>query len=121
MPCLSTGRVTSFSLGCEIRTGGASVGRIQPSYSTRRRIFHLKTIVVIAITKSFTRPLPVGHFIMPCDERTGLTEPCVAKCDWKVAINYDDIKVRLGFTPPDLWDQIVAEILHQQTMKRHDR
>lgn len=78
-------------------------------------------IVVIAITKSYTRPLPVGHFLMPCDERTGLTEPCVAKCEWKVAINFEDIEVRLGFTPPDLWDQIVAEILYQQSMKKRDR
>jgi hypothetical protein len=38
--------------------------------------------------------------------------------EWKVAINYEDIKVRLGFTPPDLWHQIVAEILHQQAVKK---
>lgn len=83
-----------------------------------------KKIVVVAITKSFHRPLQTGHFLLPWnpvgDRRTGLTFECVAKCEWKVAINYEDIEKRLGFTPHDIWDQIVAEIIYQQQHKKHE-
>ena len=82
-------------------------------------------IVVLGITTKFAAPLETGQFRLPWspdgDKRTGLRAECVVKCSWRVAIDYKDIQRRIGFTPPDVWDQIKAEILYQIKKKRSQR
>lgn len=81
-------------------------------------------IVVLGITTKFATPLETGHFRLPWspegDERTGLRQECVAKCTWRVPIDFDAIERRIGFTPSDIFDQIKAEILYQIKKKRDE-
>jgi hypothetical protein len=62
---------------------------------------------LIAISTSFDKPNR-NEFWIECDWApgghpvTGLTQPCVLKCDWVVALNRSQLKDFLGEIPVDI-------------------
>lgn len=79
-------------------------------------------IVLLGITKSFHRPLAVGHFLLPWREgghaETGLSCECVAKCNWVTRVDYSLLEKRIGFTPPHIWEQIMVELIARINEKK---
>jgi mRNA-degrading endonuclease toxin of MazEF toxin-antitoxin module len=70
-----------------------------------------KDLLVIAITKNIEEPRPDYHVIVHRDWKrdpvTGLTAPCVAKCNWATDVKQDNVIRSLGRMPQDLLDAIV--------------
>ncbi len=68
-------------------------------------------LLAIAITKSIEDPRPDYHVIVRRDWKrdpvTGLTAPCVAKCNWVREVKQDRVIRSLGRMPEDLMRLIV--------------
>jgi mRNA-degrading endonuclease toxin of MazEF toxin-antitoxin module len=68
-------------------------------------------LMVIAITKNIADPKPDYHLIVHEDWKrspvTGLTAPCVAKCNWVRDVKQDKVIRSLGKMPADLLRDIV--------------
>jgi RecB family endonuclease NucS len=66
---------------------------------------------VIAITRSIEDPKPDHHIVVHRDWKrdpvTGLTAPCVAKCNWVREVNPDRVIRSLGKLPQDVLEVIV--------------
>jgi hypothetical protein len=66
---------------------------------------------VIAITRSIENPCPHYHIKIhhshKRDPITGLTAPCVAKCNWVRDVRQDKVIRTLGRMPDDLLEIIV--------------
>lgn len=70
-------------------------------------------LLVIAITKNIENPCPDFHVLVhgdwTKDPRTGLSAPCVAKCNWVREVRQDKVIQSLGYMPEDLLEVIVEE------------
>jgi hypothetical protein len=79
--------------------------------------------LVIAITRNIEDPRPDIHVVVHCDRRrdpvTGLTAPCVAKCNW---VREQDKVIRiLGRMPEDLLKSVVETFDRIQADPGFDR
>jgi hypothetical protein len=58
------------------------------------------TIYVIAITSTFSEPLPKFSFLLPWDENvretTGLYKRCIIRCDWIVKFDLARVIGKMG-------------------------
>ncbi len=72
------------------------------------------TVVVVAATTMFSRPLPSNQVELPWQHNThpvtGLYKRCVAVCDWLVEINQDQIEDIAGITPPAILQRILSQL-----------
>jgi hypothetical protein len=63
-----------------------------------------ESFVGVAITGTIQRPLPKVCVRLPWHRRghprTGLSKPCVARCDWLVEIRAENVSAFLGIVPP---------------------
>ena len=68
-------------------------------------------LLVIAITKNIEDPSPSFHIVVHRDWKrdpvTGLTAPCVAKCNWVRDVRQDRVIRSLGYMHEDLLERIV--------------
>jgi mRNA-degrading endonuclease toxin of MazEF toxin-antitoxin module len=68
-------------------------------------------LLVIAITRNIEDPSPDFHVVVHRDWKrdrvTGLTAPCVAKCNWVRDVKQDRVIRALGKMPEDLLKVIV--------------
>jgi mRNA-degrading endonuclease toxin of MazEF toxin-antitoxin module len=68
-------------------------------------------LLVVAITKNIEDPRPDHHIVVhrswKRDPVTGLTAPCVAKCNWAREVEQDKVIRSLGRMPQDLLEAIV--------------
>ena len=66
---------------------------------------------VLAITRGIQDPSPSYHFVIhdrnTRDPTTGLTFPCVVKCNWFREIPQNRVIKRIGHMPDDLLKSIV--------------
>ena len=79
---------------------------------------------MIAITKSIDQPSPDYHVIVHRDwwrsPVTGLTAPCVAKCNWVRDVKQDRVIRTLGRMPNDLLETIVEAFDALQADSEYD-
>ncbi|MBI1902998.1 MAG: type II toxin-antitoxin system PemK/MazF family toxin [Planctomycetia bacterium] len=70
--------------------------------------------VGVAISTSIENPCPEHHVPLPWHAkgraRTGLTRPCVAKCDWRVFVDPADVERSIGTVPGHVMLKIIEEI-----------
>jgi mRNA-degrading endonuclease toxin of MazEF toxin-antitoxin module len=68
---------------------------------------------VIAITKSIDNPFPKYHIWVHDGwnkhPKTGLTAPCVAKCNWVREVEQNAVIRSIGYMPLDILEVIVSE------------
>lgn len=73
-----------------------------------------ESIVVVAATGSYTRPLPANCVELPwhADRHrvTGLYKRCVVVCDWLVEVDPSMIEDVAGITPPSVLHRILAQL-----------
>lgn len=68
-------------------------------------------LLVVAITRCIEHPLPEYHVIVQQDQKrdpvTGLSAPCVAKCNWVTEVKQSKVIRSLGRMPQNLLESIV--------------
>ncbi len=69
---------------------------------------------VVAITTKIENPSPPYHIVIASmskpDPRTGLSRPCVAKCNWLRNVKQNKVIRSRGYVDPDLLDEIVDQL-----------
>jgi mRNA-degrading endonuclease toxin of MazEF toxin-antitoxin module len=70
-------------------------------------------LLLIAITRNIEDPCPAHHVFVhrgtKRDRRTGLRDPCVAKCNWVRQVPQSRVIRSLGYLPDDVLEAIVAQ------------
>lgn len=73
-----------------------------------------ETIVVVAATSSFSRPLPQNQVALPWQHgkhpQTGLYKECIAVCDWLVEIDQSQIVELVGVCPSSTLSAILSKL-----------
>ena len=79
-------------------------------------------IHVVVVSSQITTPHPRGHIPMPWrvggHPITGLSKPCVAKCNWTPALTAADLHRHIGVTPTAIMEQIYVELIARLQEKR---
>jgi mRNA-degrading endonuclease toxin of MazEF toxin-antitoxin module len=82
-------------------------------------------LLVIAITRNIEDPKPDIHVVVHRDWKrdpvTGLTAPCVVKCNWVRDVKQDNVIRSLGRMPEDLLKVIVETFDRIQADPEFDR
>jgi len=81
-------------------------------------------IIVVGITGSFSEPIDPLWWKMPWDPNrhpaTGLTKPCVAKCNWHPHIPQTAVRNVIGKTPNDVMLEVAYRLrLHLEQQRAH--
>lgn len=73
-----------------------------------------ETIVVVAATSTFSRPLPTNRVAIPWQRGrhpvTGLYKQCVAVCDWLLEVEQADVAEVAGVCPASVLAQILSQL-----------
>jgi mRNA-degrading endonuclease toxin of MazEF toxin-antitoxin module len=76
-----------------------------------------KPIVAVAISTQFAEPPATTEVKLPFhprgSARTGLTKPCVAKCNWLCTLPQSDVRATRGYVSGNVLKSILA-IVNQQ-------
>ena len=73
-----------------------------------------EALVVVAVTSTFTRPLPTNRVELPWHNSghpvTGLRRRCIAVCDWLIAVDQVAIINVVGIVPVRVLDTILVQL-----------
>lgn len=86
-----------------------------------------KSAWVVGISSNFNESRPWYWLLLPNSPEghkvTGLTMPCVLKCNWYCQKPVQQLKETKGVIPPDIFDKAVDAVLavHRQKMAANQR
>lgn len=71
-------------------------------------------VVAVAISSTFTEPLPPEQVELPWEPQgravTGFRRRCVAVCRWAIDVAADDVEPTPGHVPPAIMRQIIEQV-----------